>query len=167
MLWSGDPDGARKLALEGLERAPGNWLRSAYYRALVASGMLEQASEFVNTQLQDPVQIRNARMLLASARGDADEAEQIKSEHLSEGSDRAFWSLIYQAWSGERETANRLAASVDSQPYGEQSLVLATYWCACGAPWDLASTPDFKHRIEEAGLSWPPASPINFPLKEW
>jgi TolB-like protein len=167
LLWSGDLEGAQRIALEGLERAPGNWLRSAMYRAMVASREFEEATDFVNTQLQDPVQIRNARMLLASARGDRVQAEQIRNEYVAEGVDRAFWSLIYQAWSGAREEANRLAATVDKQPYGEQSLVLAAYWCACGAPWDLEATPNFKRRIEEAGLPWPPASPISFPLKEW
>jgi hypothetical protein len=39
--------------------------------------------------------------------------------------------------------------------------------CFCGAPFDLEATPNFKKRIEEAGFSWPPASPIKYPAKDW
>lgn len=36
-----------------------------------------------------------------------------------------------------------------------------------GAPWDLEATPNLAALITDAGLDWPPASPINFPLKDW
>jgi adenylate cyclase len=37
----------------------------------------------------------------------------------------------------------------------------------CGAPWDLEVTPNFAKLLEDAELPWPPASPINWPLKDW
>ena len=40
-------------------------------------------------------------------------------------------------------------------------------FCMCGAPWDIEVTPNFKKRIEDAGFDWPPASPIEWPLKDW
>ena len=43
----------------------------------------------------------------------------------------------------------------------------APSFCLCGAPWDLDVTPNFKKRIEDAGFAWPPASPIEWPLKDW
>ena len=46
-------------------------------------------------------------------------------------------------------------------------LAEAVKGCFCGAPFDLEATPNFKKRIEEAGFSWPPVSPINFPAKDW
>ena len=39
--------------------------------------------------------------------------------------------------------------------------------CFCGAPFDLDATPNFKQRIEEAGFSWPPLSPIKYPARDW
>ena len=39
--------------------------------------------------------------------------------------------------------------------------------CMCGAPWDLEYTPNFARLLEDAELPWPPASPINWPLKDW
>ena len=46
-------------------------------------------------------------------------------------------------------------------------LAEAVKGCFCGAQFDLEATPNFKKRIEEAGFSWPPVSPINFPAKDW
>jgi hypothetical protein len=43
----------------------------------------------------------------------------------------------------------------------------AIYACTCGAPFDLEATPVFAGLLAESGLSWPPVSPIDFPLKDW
>lgn len=32
--------------------------------------------------------------------------------------------------------------------------------CFCGAPFDLEATPNFKARLAESGLRWPPPSAI-------
>jgi hypothetical protein len=47
------------------------------------------------------------------------------------------------------------------------SLMLATLWCYCGAPFDLEATPNFAAKLREGDLPWPPRSPIDFPLKDW
>jgi hypothetical protein len=47
------------------------------------------------------------------------------------------------------------------------SLMLATVWCHCGAPFDLEATPNFEADLREADLPWPPTAPIKFPLKDW
>jgi TolB-like protein len=167
LLWSGDPAAAAEIAREGMNRAPGNWLLSALYRARVAMGDFEAAEQVINTQLQNPQQIFNGRLLIAAVRSDEPELARLLEEGDKGGEDRAFWGLIHRAWAGQRDAANALASQVDQQPYGSQSLVLASYWCACGSPWDLDATPRFKARIEAAGLPWPPTSPIAFPLKDW
>jgi hypothetical protein len=46
-------------------------------------------------------------------------------------------------------------------------LLEAIYQCYCGAPFDLEATPNFAAKLKEAGLQWPPPSPIKFPLKTW
>jgi TolB-like protein len=167
LLWSGDPAAAVEIAREGINRAPGNWLLSAMYRALVAAGDIEAAEQVINTQLRNPEQIFNGQLLVAAVRSDEQELNRLLAEGDKGVEDRAYWGLIHRAWAGQRDEVNRLAREVDQQPYGSQSLVLASYWCACGAPWDLDATPNFKARIESAGLPWPPASPIIFPLKNW
>ena len=40
--------------------------------------------------------------------------------------------------------------------------VLATE-CQCGAPFDLDATPNFKARLAESGLHWPPPQTITYP----
>jgi hypothetical protein len=46
-------------------------------------------------------------------------------------------------------------------------LLESIYACHCGAPFDLDVTPNFARMLDEAELSWPPASPIDWPLKDW
>jgi hypothetical protein len=99
--------------------------------------------------------------------GDRDASVMLLEELMSGSQGANFWEVISSAWIGDRESSNRLAAKIDEHPFGSQSLLLVVYWCACGAPWDIEVTPNFSARIAEAGMPWPPASPINFPLKEW
>jgi len=68
---------------------------------------------------------------------------------------------------GERDEANRRAAEIDAHPFGHLRLMLVPGACFCGAPWDLEYTPNFAKLLEDAELPWPPASPINWPLKNW
>jgi TolB-like protein len=75
--------------------------------------------------------------------------------------------LAAAALVGDRQSANALAARIDASPLGAAILVRATYACTCGAPFDIAATPRFAQRMAEAGLPWPPRSPVAWPLKDW
>jgi hypothetical protein len=68
---------------------------------------------------------------------------------------------------GDREQANKLAAEVDARPGGPMLLLFTTIYCACGAPFDLEATPNFRERIEESGTDWPLRTLINYPAKDW
>ncbi|MBS0438144.1 MAG: hypothetical protein JSS33_01915, partial [Proteobacteria bacterium] len=57
---------------------------------------------------------------------------------------------------GDRAQANRHAALLDARPAGGLLLAIATGYCGCGAPFDLDATPNFKARLTESGLPWPP-----------
>jgi len=77
-----------------------------------------------------------------------------------------FWAqadLQVAAILGRREEANRRAAAIDAQPAGAFVLGVVTAYCLCGAPFDLEATPNFKARLAEAGLPWPPPATIPFP----
>ena len=75
------------------------------------------------------------------------------------------WSaLIVSAISGRREEANAVAARMDARPLGAVSLIDVIIGCGCGAPFDLAATPNFAARIEGSGLAWPPPADLGFPL---
>ena len=73
---------------------------------------------------------------------------------------------IYAAM-GDREGANAVAAELDARPGGTMLLMIAVNVCACGAPFDLEATPNFRERIGESGLPWPPATLIRYPAKDW
>ena len=75
--------------------------------------------------------------------------------------------LIFEAALGNREAANAIASRIDARFAGPFILAEVVKSCFCGAPFDLEATPNFKKRIEEAGFSWPPVTPINFPAKDW
>ena len=74
---------------------------------------------------------------------------------------------ITAAATGQRQLANEIAARLDASPAGAMSLTTTVKDCFCGAPFDIEVTPNFRARIQEAGLSWPPPSPIKYPAKNW
>jgi TolB-like protein len=72
---------------------------------------------------------------------------------------------IEAALSGNSAEADRRAAALDARPAGPFLLAVLTADCLCGAPFDLAATPNFKARLAESGLTWPPAAAITFPAR--
>lgn len=75
--------------------------------------------------------------------------------------------LVGAAVFGDRETANRAAAHIDSMTLGPLILLRVADRCGCGMPFDLDAAPNLARRIRDAQLPWSPAAPIRFPLKEW
>jgi hypothetical protein len=84
----------------------------------------------------------------------------------AKGPDDLF-SLVLNAQQGNRNEANRLAEAIDQRPFGYATLMQAIYYCTCGAPFDLEAVPEFASLLSASGLQWPPARPIEFPLKDW
>ena len=68
---------------------------------------------------------------------------------------------------GDRAGANKIAAEMDARAGGPMFLLISIEYCACGALFDLESTPNFRARINEMGMDWPPPRLIDFPLKIW
>jgi len=166
-LWSGDPEAALQAARQGSELAPGEWLSSLLVTALVAMGDYEQAESEAAARLQVDVDILSARIMIAAAQGDSETVADLLEQHYQNAEHSNFWGLSYHAWAGDRENANRIAAQIDQHAFGSQALTASLLWCVCGAAFDLSETPNFAAKIEQSGLTWPPLSPINFPLKDW
>ena len=99
--------------------------------------------------------------------GDLEKASAAYEEFKDQANFKDMSHLVALAWMGRREEANELAARMDSRPGGFLTLGTAIYTCMCGAPWDIELTPNFRARIESAGFAWPPAAPIQTPLKDW
>jgi TolB-like protein len=166
-LWAGDKKEALRVAREGLKVAPGGWLGFALVRALVANGLYEETDSAITTQFRRVEDGLISNFMKSAAMGDRNAAGAYFEEMMKVESPPALWVSIYYAWVGDRQNANRLAAKIDEHPFGSQSLLLLVYWCACGAPFDLEVTPNYAASVNAAGMPWPPASPITFPLKDW
>ena len=166
-LWTGDVDGALAIAREGTGVAPGGWLTHTLIRALTAKGLYDEAQREINNRVTFDADVPVFLGMVAAARGDRPAAELQLERFLQHESMSGFWAQMMNAWLGDRAEANRYAAKFDAHPHGNFSLALAIAWCVCGAPWDLEATPNFAAAVEQAGFNWPPASPIEFPLKDW
>jgi len=165
-LWKGDTEEAQRLAREGMEVAPGSWLDEHEISLLIAAGSFDEANREIESRMQEIGPTLYLRIMMAARQSDAELARQLTEHHDSELG-RTFRSIIIRAWSGDREGANRLAAEIDKHDFGLQAMVGTVFWCACGAPWDLEATPNFAAKLNESSLPWPPASPVNYPLKDW
>ncbi|WP_265569334.1 TIR domain-containing protein [Sphingomicrobium nitratireducens] len=76
-----------------------------------------------------------------------------------------YTKIWVAALTGDRETANRVAAEVDARPSGPFLLVLLGSDCLCGAPFDLDATPNLKRQLKQGGLQWPPYDPLGLQAK--
>ena len=165
-LWTGNYEEALRVAREGREVAPGNWLDWIYVRALIEAGKYDEAQAAIDSQMQLPDWAHGARALLAAKQGDRDAFDAVMA-NLPVNADTEFFSIMLRAWGGRRGEANALAARYDEHPFGPWALWQAAHWCACGHPFDLDVTPNFARMIEDADLPWPPGTDRVYPLKDW
>jgi len=166
-LWAGDAEQALAVARKGMEVAPGGWLPFALNWALTATGQFEELTHAIETHLAFETDRLSWRVNRLAAMGQVAEIAPMLAELDALPDYDDFLRLQVTPHIGDREAANAAAAGMDQRPQGAQALLLMVYWCACGAPWDLEATPNFAARIKEAGLAWPPPSPIKWPLKTW
>ncbi len=165
-LWAGDPAEALRLAREGSEVAPGNWLTMTLIQTLIANGLYDEAKQEIQNSVQAAELATVFHNMVAAHRGDRDRLDPLLAEYDEQFSGGFFDSMVY-AWSGRRDDANRKAAEIDEHYFGPIVLWQAAHWCQCGAPWDLEATPNFAAKIKEASMVWPPITPLSFPLKDW
>ncbi len=98
-----------------------------------------------------------------AAAGRMDEADAAAKRWLNSGSTDPSSRLTMFAALGQADQANELAARMDARPGGNIILASAVLHCLCGAIWDIDQTPNFKARLQEAQLDWPPARVLEFP----
>jgi len=165
-LWAGEVDEALRIAREGSQVAPGNWLTMILAQSLIASGLHDEAQLEIENHIQAADMASVFQTMIAAHRGDRDRLDPILAEYLEQYSG-GFYDLMVDAWSGRREKANRKAAEIDEHFFGGVVLWSIANWCHCGSPWDLEVTPNFAARIDEANLTWPPETILTYPLKDW
>ena len=166
-LWAGDPERALQIAMQARKTLSHPWLELAVINALLAKEQFETAASELSLWRGEDFQAHYQEIVIAAAKGERELAEKLYREFLQSPETVDFDRLLVQAMLGEREKANEIAARVDQRARMPMSLMLATLWCQCGAPFDLEVTPNFATKLQEGDLPWPPPSPIRFPLKHW
>ena len=168
LIWSGDADGALEVLSESEQLniiIP--FARTMRLVAMLAAGRFDDHSNSPVTIPDGTLYSIDDRLLVEASAGDPDLARSMAAEFFA-GSDADEWStLVAAAAVGNREAANAAAARIDGRPGGPFMLAIGSQLCFCGAPFDLKAAPNFRARLEESGFDWPPASPIDYPLKEW
>ena len=134
-----------------------------YVMALIAAGRTDEARAVTETEIRDAGSAALLQFWAAVRQGDANGALAIAPSQPN-------WRgeiIIVAARLGDRDAANEEAALIDSRPFGYIALLQRIYFCYCGAPFDLKSTPTLARMLEESGLPWPPESVVDWPLKDW
>jgi len=166
-LWLDDIDTAVETARTGKLATSHPAVRNAMTNALLAAGQIDDAEKIVEQEIVSEDALARYRLILAMARGDRVNTTLLLDELLETQPDLPEFHVQSLAQAGLRDEANALAARIDADPYGYLILMGIPGACMCGSPWDLEVTPNFARLLEDAELPWPPASPINWPLKDW
>ena len=169
-MWAGDAPAAMDLARQGLLIVPGKKLTEPLILALLADARYDEVETVLADPVLSPELVSEFTFRLAAARGDREVAQHAGEKWLdffTTDGNGDYQILLFSAMMGDLHNANRVAAQFDQHHFGSLALLDVVINCVCGAPWDLSATPAFAARFRETGFSWPPVSPIKFPLKNW
>jgi len=165
--WLGDFDAAIAVGELAEDIAPHSNTRRTLVHAYIAARRFDDVETLINRTAMRAENALEARLEVAAGRGDVETARKLLVQFNEVRAENPEFRLMATAIVGDRESADRIAAEIDALPYGYMSLMSVPSSCICGAPWDIEVTPNFKRMIDEAGFDWPPASPIEWPLKDW
>ena len=164
--WLGDFESAIETSRLGFETTGHRILMANLVNSLIGAGRFEEATTIIEREYRSESGQLSRFLEIAAAQGDEITTKSLLDQYELVETNKSSL-MIAVARAGQREGANKIAAELDSGPFGYFKLIRAIHNCVCGAPFDLEATPDFARRIEDADLSWPPLSPINWPLKHW
>jgi TolB-like protein len=164
-LATGHPERVLQLQAEMARLSPGT--RSSSGDRVVATvmlGRIDDAKKILQTMEHSGEGYYIAEVITGRAAGEdpASIHERLRSVDRST-SRLKLWAIVdavEAAQSGDRNAANQQAALLDARPAGGLLLAIVVTYCDCGAPFDLDATPNFKARLTESGLRWPPPRTI-------
>lgn len=166
-IWNGESDAAVESSLRGIEATSHVRIAQQLFFAYLAAGRIDDAEQVIATYIRTERVELGLRRAIAAVRGDAALAKELLTRIIDSQTQTTTGIITALATMGDHDAANRRAAEVDAHPFGHLRLMLVPGTCFCGAPWDLEYTPNFARLLEDAELRWPPASPIDWPLKDW
>lgn len=165
--------GRYELAFEALDEVElrfgsNGWTAATRQWAFLAQGKSEEALAIAPRVSEDTTFFgMSAYALPLAMSGDIEGARAAMEKWQAEQGRNIRNEIEIHAAMGERATANKLAAELDARPGGTMLLLLTAVYCGCGAPFDLEATPNFQARIRESGTTWPLATLIKYPAKNW
>ena len=162
--WLGDFESAMETSKLGFEATGHRITTLELIEALIGTGQFEEATNVTEREFRDEAMRLGMLSRIAAAKGDKGAAETLLYQYSPISTSQYNLMNMY-ATLGQRQRADEIAAEFDATPFGHLTLIRAVHSCLCGAPFDLEATPNFAKRIEDANLPWPPASPIDWPLK--
>ena len=144
------------------------WIDASRHWLLLTQGKHEEALAIAPRVVGDSAFFgMGAEALPLALSGEIDAAKAAMERWQVEHGRNTRSELEIYAAMGDREMANKSAAELDARPGGPMLLLLVAKYCACGAVWDLESTPNFRDRIRESGTAWPLRTLIKYPAKDW
>jgi len=167
LLWMGQPEKAASSAEQSLQITNHPWLIRGLALALAFQGQIQEAVQIANSRFRVETESLSLKAMIAAIEGDDGRSESLSNEFFGINGPSDREALVLEAARGRRNEANHLAAIIDGRPFGHIVLLQAIYRCMCGAPFDLEATPQFADMLGDSGLTWPPAKPYAFPLKNW
>ena len=163
--WAGQPDVALAVVALGEATMGGSDSTSMQkVRALVTLGRLDEArSELPSLSAGSAERVIGELVVAAKAGADIAgmSAGSRDARHL--GWNPGYWEVadvLAESLLDNRAASNRRAAEIDAVPGGPLKLAVLLSLCQCGAPFDLDAAPNFKARLAESGLPWPPVDLI-------
>ena len=168
LIWAGQADASVELSSHYLDTVGFDpWVHDMYLMALLAAGNYHDDPGAYDTNAEGSFFQIPRRLYVYAMDNDIARARDMLETFQQTSSVDDMSLLTVEAVLGNREAANTYARKLDSRFAGPFILAEVVKGCFCGAPFDLDATPNFKARIEEAGFSWPPPSPIKYPAKDW
>jgi adenylate cyclase len=164
-LATGHPERVIELQAEAARVAPG--ARSSTFDPVIATvmlGRIDDAKKMLQSMEQTGEGYYMAEVITGRAAGEDPASIHARLQNVDRSTSRlkqwAIVDAVEAAQSGDRDAANRQAALLDARPAGGLLLAIVVTYCGCGAPFDLDATPNFKARLGESGLRWPPPQTI-------
>jgi adenylate cyclase len=143
------------------------WVDDGRFIALLATGQYHDDPHMADDNPEGSSYWFPRKILMYAMDNEISMAQQVLDDWLANGTVNDDSLLRIHAPMGNRDEANKVANRIDARFGGHYALLSAINYCMCGAPFDLEATPNFKKRIEEAGFTWPPVSPLKYPAKDW
>jgi len=168
-IWNLEPETALVVTERFLNERPFEpWVDDMRFTALQATGKYREDPRVYEPNPQGSFYSVPRKLFIYALEGDVEQARAVFDAFLADSQDVDELTLMaVEAALGNRQAVNEYASRIDARFAGPFMLIEAAKNCFCGAPFDIEVTPNFKARIEEAGFTWPPASPIQYPAKDW